>query len=151
MMKRIFNLLAIAVIISSCGNQVNPDNLDKDEEVGVEGKNMTDYTKEDISRYTIAAIMGRDPSIIDVKQQDDIYIVSYVRPSDGTYWESKIKFEGEDKVIWGNSDGRWRDTEADEKITYFQRGDKLVILQTFSDNSKIEKEYSKPKKAEPVF
>lgn len=71
--------------------------------------------QEDICKASIATIMGRDVSIIniDVIKDDSVYL-SYVRSNDGTQWSYKCKVDG-NKVIWGNADGRWR---TDELVTY---------------------------------
>ncbi|WP_340075038.1 hypothetical protein [Leptobacterium sp. I13] len=87
--------------------------------------------------------MNQSPSIISATQESNIYLVSYKRPSDGKEFEYKIKFEGKDKIIWGNSDGRWRDTEFDEKINYMESDDKMIIVQKFGDGSTIGKEFTK--------
>lgn len=104
-----------------------------------------------ISKATIAALMGRKPATMNVKNYspDTIWQVSYVRESDGTAWKYLCKFEGK-KVIWTGlgtpSDpqkiGRGRDHPADEVITYAIEGDEVTILQTFSSGSTLTNKYT---------
>ncbi len=71
-----------------------------------------------------------------------MYYVSYIRKSDKQKFDYKIKFE-EDKIFWANIDGRWRDSKYDEKITFVENGNKLDIIQIFSDGSQDIKVYRK--------
>lgn len=101
-----------------------------------------------IAKATIAAIMGRDPSIISVKEHTEkgVYYLDYIRQDDKTRWAFLCKLEG-DRVIWagaGSPDnpnyvGRWRTHPEDEVITYrIQNGD-VIIRQQFTDGSASEK------------
>ena len=54
----------------------------------------------------------------------------------------KVKIECY-RAVWANIDGRWRDSAEDERIKYVDDGKKLKIIQTFSDGSTDEKEFSK--------
>lgn len=104
---------------------------------------LKNFTKSDVAKYTIASIMGQSPSIIKTRKDGENYIVFYSRPSDGQKFSYKIKFENENKVIWGNSDGRWRDSSYDEKITYAEDNGKLTVIQTFEDGSSTKDVYTK--------
>lgn len=100
------------------------------------------FSQEEIAKYTISSIMNQPPEIISVKKDGDIYFVSYSRKSDGEKFDYKVRIDGRN-IVWGNSDGRWRDTEYDEKISYFENENRLIIEQTFDDGSTINKEFEK--------
>jgi hypothetical protein len=72
---------------------------------------------------------------------DGLYYVSYKRPNDGKKFEYKIKIIGK-KIVWGNSDGRWRNTAFDEKILFEITHEKLTIVQTFKDGSTNNKDFN---------
>ena len=103
-----------------------------------------------VCRATIAALMGRDPSIIQVDRlSGGIAYTSYSRPSDGSIWKNRCRVEG-DRVIWsavdlngpGTGPGRWRTHPLDETITYTIDGAQVSIKMTYSDGSVSEKTYS---------
>ncbi len=111
-------------------------------------KAATENNAPKIAKAAIAAIMGRDPSIISVKEHTEkgVYYLDYIRQDDKTRWAFLCKLEG-DKVIWagaGSPDkpnyvGRWRTHPEDEVITYrIQNGD-VIIRQQFTDGSSSEK------------
>lgn len=78
------------------------------------------FTYEDIARYTMASIMGQQPKIITATKKGDLYYVSYIRKSDNIKFDYKIKFEG-NKILWSNIDGRWRNSQYDEKVTFIEK------------------------------
>lgn len=96
------------------------------------------FTESDVARFTIAAIMNQPPEIISARKSGGEYIVSYDRPSDGQRFTYKVKLDGP-LAIWGNIDGRWRDTPDDEQIIYSEIGNRLKITQKFSDGSTEDK------------
>lgn len=112
------------------------------QEIKVKENVLKNFTYSDISRYAITSIMGQPAKTIKVSKADDLYFVSYVRKSDKQKFDYKIKFE-ENKILWANSDGRWRDSEYDEKITFEENDMTLKIIQTFSDNSQDIHEFKK--------
>jgi hypothetical protein len=136
-MKKLFQMILICLAIASCGEQTTSEKI--------ETNKIMNFSEKEISIFTVASIMNQPPSIISARQENGIYLVSYKRPSYGQQFEYKIKFDGNNKVVWGNSDGRWRDTEFDEKITFSEEGTKLKITQTFDDGSTIDKEFEKEK------
>ncbi|MDA6072006.1 hypothetical protein NJT12_20485 [Flavobacterium sp. AC] len=100
------------------------------------------FTYEDIARYAMASIMGQQPKIISAIKKGNLYYISYIRKSDKKKFDYKIKFDGT-KIIWSNIDGRWRDSQYDEKITFIEKNNKLSIIQTFNDGSKDIQEYKR--------
>ncbi|WP_456314621.1 hypothetical protein [Pseudomonas shirazensis] len=100
------------------------------------------FTYEDVSRYTMASIMGQSPKIITAIKNNNLYFVSYIRKSDNKKFEYKIKFDG-NKIIWANIDGRWRDSKYDEKISFRENNQILYINQSFEDGSEDIQEYKK--------
>lgn len=88
---------------------------------------LKNFTYEDIARYGIASSMYEPINIIKSRKKADYYYVYYVRPSDSKYFDFKVKFDG-NRVIYGDVNGRWQDTELDEKITFEEIGDKVNIM-----------------------
>lgn len=103
---------------------------------------LENFSYEDIARYTMSSIMGQPAKTIKVTKSEDLYYVSYIRKSDSQKFSYKIKFDG-NKILWANIDGRWRNSEYDEKISFSVKNNKVSIIQTFSDNSEDVKEYKK--------
>jgi hypothetical protein len=103
---------------------------------------LENFSYKDIARYTMSSIMGQPAKTIKVTKSEDLYYVSYIRKSDSQKFSYKIKFDG-NKILWANIDGRWRNSEYDEKISFTEKNNKVSIIQTFSDNSEDVKEYKK--------
>jgi hypothetical protein len=150
-MKSIMSLL-IVIIIFSCKQKEQEETIleepiinettqipeiDKVEEVV-----LNKFSYEDIARYTISSVMQQPAKIIKAIKKDDLYYVSYTRKSDKQKFEYKIKFDG-NKILWANIDGRWRDSEYDEKLSFSENGNILNIIQTFNDGSEDIQEYKK--------
>jgi hypothetical protein len=126
-MKLIITFL-IVILFASC--KQNEQNI------------LQNFAYEDIARYTIASVMGQPTEIITATNNKNLYFVSYIRKSDKQRFDYKIKFEG-NKIIWASIDGRWRNSEYDEKISFEENGEKLKIITTFSDMSQDIQEYKK--------
>ncbi len=93
------------------------------------------FSKEQISKAGIATVMSKDPGIIKIdKVSKDIVYLSYLRPSDGKHWAYRCKVEG-NRIIWASDTGRWRDHKEDSVLTYTIDGDKITIVDRFSDGS----------------
>lgn len=107
------------------------------------------FSKQQICKAAVSAIMGRNPKIIKINRtKDGIVYLSYRRPDDGTRWAVKCKTEGT-QVIWASDNpdslGRWRTHPEDEKV-YFSTPNGPSILhiqQRFSDGSTMVKSYKK--------
>ncbi len=141
-MKNISNIIIFAILISSCGNKKEESKVVLENKAEKTELPKQLFNETEIAKYTMSAIMNQPPEIINVKDNNGIYYVSYIRKDDGKKFDYKIKFNGKN-IIWGNSDGRWRDTQYDEKIKYSEKENKLIITQTFEDGSNIDKEFSK--------
>ena len=93
-------------------------------------------------RATIAAIMGRDPSIIGVdRRKGDVVALSYIRQNDGTRWAYRCKIDG-NRVVWASDTGRWRTHPMDERINFRFGPSNLVITQVFPDGSRLQDAFS---------
>lgn len=140
--KILISILILTITYSSCGNKNNKEKINSKTELDTVELAEKVFTESEIARYTISAIMNQPSEIINVKDNDGIYIVSYTRKDDGKKFDYKIKISG-NKVTWGNSDGRWRETKFDEKIKYSEKDNELKIVQIFEDGSEIVKEFKK--------
>ncbi|WP_159020573.1 hypothetical protein [Algibacter sp. L3A6] len=141
-LKIFISILILTITFSSCGNKENEENTNSKTELEKVEFPKKVFTESEIAKYTVSAIMNQSPEIIKVKDNIGIYIVSYTRKDDGEKFDYKIKISG-NKVSWGTSDGRWRDTKFDEKIKYSEKDNKLKIIQTFENGSEIVKEFKK--------
>ena len=92
-----------------------------------------------VCKATIAALMNRDPSIIDSQSAGGKVLLSYQR-SDGDTFAYKCRVDGS-RVFWGNADGRWRDHSMDSTITYAQSGNRITINEKGPDGSSIQKTF----------
>lgn len=94
----------------------------------------------EVCRAAIAVVMGRDPKIMKVRPDNDVTVVSYCRPSDGSFSIYRCRLEG-NRVVWASSEGRWRTHPDDEVLTFevTDSGTKVKINETFSDGSKTQK------------
>ena len=145
-MKRILYLSAI-IIATGCNTEQSKQ-VSRDAQSAVlendkmEKQNLQSFSKEDIARYAISSVMGQPSKSIEVRFANPLYIVSYVRQSDQKQFEYKVKIDGI-TIVWANIDGRWRDSEYDEKLSFEERDNKVEIIQTFSDGSVDKKQYNK--------
>jgi hypothetical protein len=105
-------------------------------------KSLTNFTNEDVARFAISSLMGQPSKTVKVQLKNGLYYVSYVRKSDSKKFDYKIKIDG-NNIVWANIDGRWRDSEYDERISFEENNNKLKIIQTFSDGSTDIKEFDK--------
>lgn len=132
-MKRLINLTFCFILLSTTGVVASSSTTSSN----------SIFTKAEIAKYAIASIMNKNPDKIKVKKEASIYKVYYLNDSRSNYINYKIKFNG-NQIIWGNYDGRWRDTNYDEKI-YYEESDNgtLKIIQKFRDGSSINDEFQK--------
>jgi len=105
------------------------------------GSDKGNFSDQQICIATVAATMGRDPSIINIDsiQGDDTYL-SYFRRDDGKHWKYKCKLEG-NRAIWAADTGRWRTDQYDSKLTFSINGNELSISEKYSDGSGDTKKY----------
>lgn len=98
---------------------------------------------QDICRFLMSFLYEIDLRIIDVNVEynGEYYITKYKSVVSGEIIDSKIKFI-DDKIIWGNLNGRWRDDNRDSVITYKIYGNKVKIKETFVSGKKLVKEFN---------
>lgn len=159
-MKKLF-ILCLIIILVSCKNisenvdngttidttaiavdssSIISDNLK--EIVEVKESTLKKFTYEEVARYAMATSMQEPVGIVKSQKRKNYYYVEYIRPSDSKKFEYKVKFKG-NRVIWGDLNGRWQDTEYDEKISFAEKDNKLNIITTYSDDSKDLEEFNK--------
>jgi hypothetical protein len=135
-MKNVLRTFMVIFFLTSSGCQIKKEpSVDSEVKAAELAEVEPNFTEEQIAIFTISAIMGQDPLTISATKRGETYLVSYKRESDGQFFDYKVKFFGNNKVVWGANDGRWRDTKYDERIQYYERENKLVIKQIFSDDS----------------
>ncbi len=147
----IIQTILLAIIIASLTNCTNTPTAEKvttdqneilDQAEIPQRIYLTNFTEKDVARFTMSSIMGQPSKKIKVQKENGLYFVSYVRKSDSKQFEYKIRID-DNKIVWANIDGRWRDSEYDERISFEEDGDKLKITQTFSDGSSYVKVFKK--------
>jgi hypothetical protein len=105
------------------------------------------FAPEAICRTAIAAVMGRDPKLVQVTRIDgDILFLSYVRPIDNFVWDYRCKIEG-NRVVWASEPGRWRDNAKDGKVFFevIEDGKQLQIMEDHSDGSRTKELFDRDK------
>jgi hypothetical protein len=79
--------------------------------------------------------MGQPFETIKVdKSEGDKFSLSYVRQSDSKLFNYDVTVINS-KVAWRVKNGRWRNSEYDEKINYFNSNDTLALKITDFDKS----------------
>ena len=135
-------LLATVVFLSGCGDSSVPteSNVEKPKQQSPSAK----YSDAEICKGVIAAVMGRDPSIITASSgSDNVVALSYKRESDGTNWNYRCKVNGS-VALWASDTGRWRNDPADSIITLsLADNEDLLVTETYGDGSSSKSEFSK--------
>ena len=94
----------------------------------------------DICRYAISTVMGRPISIIKQSGNADAF---YKYNGSTYYYNCKVRG---DRIIWkgfiNGKWGRWRDHKLDGQINFRISGEKLIITETYNDNSKVRNTYT---------
>lgn len=153
-MRTFFNffifIIVCTIIIGKCANGCNDNATTSAPEYSYNTKdvepalpvevNNGNFSDAEIAKYGIAAIFSRNPSIIKVKPEGDIYKVSY--RYNGSLNEYKVRIRA-NKIMWGNYDGRWREHPDDEKYYFNAIGNKITITSEYSDGSISEEKYKK--------
>lgn len=110
---------------------------------GITSAGSVPFSDEQICKAGIAALMGRNPTIMKVTKKDGgIVHLYYVRQDDGTKWSYRCKLEGE-QIVWASDTGRWRTHPDDEKVTYRISDNSLEIIQSYSDGSSSKKAFKR--------
>lgn len=154
----ILGIIVLIIIFNTCKKDPNNESTDNTSEITIDTsatvsntdvetneieKNiLKNFSYADVARYAIATSMQEPATIVESQKKDNYYYVTYTRPSDSQKFECKVKFEGQ-RIIWGALDGRWQDTEYDEKLSFEEKENKLNIITTYSDGSEGIKEFKK--------
>lgn len=155
-MKKIFIFSLLFIALLSCSkkesmkaDKVNEIEINKEEPKTVNVKEeltppsfrLKKASYEQVAKFTVYAIFNQENNkTLKVSNDNEVYHVSYTRKDDNTKWSVKIKFV-DSRIIWGNSDGRWRDDSRDEKIYFEEKENEVLIKQFFTDGSIDTKSY----------
>jgi hypothetical protein len=145
--KIIFLSTIIAALTSCGGSSSTTEQVSTDQQTPIAETNkpeveLKNFTKEDVARFAMSSIMGQPSKKIKVRLENELYYVSYIRKSDSQKFNYKIKIDGK-TIVWASIDGRWRDGQDDERISFEENDNKLTITQIYSDGSVDSKEYKK--------
>jgi hypothetical protein len=101
-MPSIYRLLAFAILIlSASAAAADPA-----------------FESKTICRTAIAAIMDRDPKLVQATDAPDgVVVLTYARPFDNFVFTYRCQLEG-DRVVWADEPGRWRDGPKDAKVSF---------------------------------
>ncbi|MGZ3351933.1 MAG: hypothetical protein ACXU89_23650 [Xanthobacteraceae bacterium] len=98
-----------------------------------------------ICRTAIAAIMDRDPKLVQTTTAPDgVVLLTYVRPIDNFVWAYRCRLQ-DNRVIWANDPGRWREDVLDDKI-FFEvagAGTQLRIIENHVDGTSTRQVYDR--------
>ena len=98
------------------------------------------FEAEAICRTAIAALMDRDPKIMQVTRTvGDVLFLTYVRPMDNFVWTYRCRIEGS-RVVWASEPGRWRVGPKDDEIFFevVNDGKQLRIIAIHGDGSRAQ-------------
>ena len=98
------------------------------------------FEAEAICRTAIAALMDRDPKIMQVTRTvGDVLFLTYVRPIDNFVWTYRCRIEGS-RVVWASEPGRWRVGPKDDEIFFevVNDGKQLRIIAIHGDGSRAQ-------------
>jgi hypothetical protein len=85
-----------------------------------------------ICRTAIAAMMDRDPKLVQATDASDgTVVLTYARPFDNFVYTYRCRIDG-DRVIWADEPGRWRDGPKDAKVSFevVSSGERIRIVIT---------------------
>ncbi|MFY0598522.1 MAG: hypothetical protein JXR03_02545 [Cyclobacteriaceae bacterium] len=102
---------------------------------------VVEVTNEQIAKASISALFYQPVNIMTVRTNGNIVFVSYKRPGDGQKFEYKIQVMN-NSISWGSSDGRWRNSIYDEKLSYSVISQELVITTSYDDGSKSQERFN---------
>jgi hypothetical protein len=83
-----------------------------------------------VCRTAIAAIMDRDPKLVQATDASDgAVVLTYARPFDNFVFTYRCRIDG-DRVVWADEPGRWRDGPKDAKVSFeiVSAGERLRII-----------------------
>lgn len=76
------------------------------------------FEPKTICRTAIAAIMDRDPKLVQATDaRDGVMVLTYARPFDNFIFSYRCRIDG-DHVVWADEPGRWRDGPRDAKVSF---------------------------------
>jgi hypothetical protein len=99
-----------------------------------------------ICRTAIAAIMDRDPKLMQTRTAaDGVVMLTYARPIDNFVWAYRCRLEG-NRVIWASEPGRWRDKAKDDKILFeVVGGSQLRIIDNHANGTSTRQLFDRDK------
>ena len=83
-----------------------------------------------ICRTAIAALTGRDLKLFQAADAPDgMVALTYARPFDNFVFTYRCRLE-DDRVVWADEPGRWRDSAKDAKVSFeiAGNGDRIHII-----------------------
>jgi hypothetical protein len=90
-----------------------------------------------ICRTAIAAIMDRDPKLVQATvAADGVVVLTHARPIDNFVFTYRCRLEG-DRVLWADEPGRWRDGAKDKKVFFEIVGDgaQIRVIENHADGT----------------
>jgi hypothetical protein len=103
------------------------------------------FAPRTICRTAIAAITDRDPKLVQTNAAPDgVVLLTYVRPIDNFVWAYRCRLR-DNRIIWANDPGRWREDALDDKI-FFEivgAGAQLRIIENHVDGTTTKQVYDR--------
>jgi hypothetical protein len=99
-----------------------------------------------ICRTAIAAIMDRDPKLVQTTAAPDgVVLLTYVRPIDNFVWAYRCRLQEENRIVWASDPGRWREDALDDKIFFeiLGAGTQLRIIENHVDGTTTKQVYDR--------
>jgi len=103
---------------------------------------QTAFTYSQICKAGIGTVMGRDPETMFAGVDGrDFLLISYKREKGGELFTYKCRII-DNRIYWGNVDGRWRDDSTDSTLTFYTEGERLFVQDRFPDGSSILEQFA---------
>jgi len=93
----------------------------------------------------ISFIMNKEPEELHLLQggnNENLLYLSYIRLNDMTLWDYKCKVGHNGRVLWGDINGRWRDSQGDPVIKVVYNDGETLKVEENHGGEVISKEYS---------
>ncbi|KFZ37891.1 hypothetical protein HR45_08590 [Shewanella mangrovi] len=99
------------------------------------------FTDAEICRASVATALNKAPKLFNVEDVNGkvVYLTHYENDD----WQRDIyrcKLEGT-KVLWATEKGPWKNTPADNTLTFAANDDKLTIMNTDADGQQTDKHF----------
>ena len=103
---------------------------------------QTAFTYSQICKAGIATVMGRDPKTMFAGVDGRGFLLISFRLDRGEeLFTYKCRII-DDRIHWGNVEGRWSDDPADSTLTFYTEGEHLFVQVRFPDGLSVLEDFT---------